>query len=57
MKTWTREFAYFMAKCYDYHIAYEIGTNWDTNTKRLQELNKKYEHWTALHNSFPNTKK
>lgn len=55
MEVGTREHAYYMAQVYDYHIAYEIGTYGENNTKRLSMLNKKYEYWTALHNSYENT--
>lgn len=56
MQSWTREHAYYMAKCFDYHIAYEFATN-PSNTHRLALLNRQYEKYTALHNSFPNSKK
>lgn len=56
MKPWTREHAYYMAKLYDYHIAYEFARNPD-NDKRIATLYKQYERYTELHNSFPKTKK
>lgn len=55
MIPWTREHSYYMAKCMDYHIAYEIGTYWEAHVKRLQLLYKLYDQYTLLHNNYETT--
>lgn len=55
MEKWTREHSYYMAQLFEYHITYEIGTNWLNNTKRLDILTKKYDEYTNLHNSYEKT--
>lgn len=54
MQPWTREHSYYMALCYDFHIAYEMEKN-PSNTKRIAILKSMYDKYTTLHNSFLKT--